>query len=111
VAAEYIIMEKAAGIQLSDVWEGMQSRKKYDIIKQLVGFEKAFATAKLPAYGSLYYSDDLPKPTPAIALPVIDMNDCQKSFSIGPTNGRKYFDDGRGILELDRGPCESNIIQ
>jgi hypothetical protein len=104
-------MEKAPGIQLSELWDEMHSQKKYGIIKQLVGFEKALATAKLPAYGSLYYSDDLPKPISAIALPVMDVNGSKKSFSIGPTNNRKYFDDGRGTLELDRGPCKSNFFQ
>lgn len=104
-------MEKAPGIQLSELWGEMHSQKKYGIIKQLVGFEKALTTAKLPAYGSLYYSDDLPKHISAIALPVMDVNGSTKSFSIGPTNNRKYFDDGRGTLELDRGPCKSNFFQ
>ncbi|KAF2433877.1 hypothetical protein EJ08DRAFT_668550 [Tothia fuscella] len=107
VGAEHIIMEKAPGIQLSKLWDELQGNKKYGIIQQLVGFEKALATAKLPAYGSLYYSDDLLESTSAIALPVMDVNGSTKSFSIGPTNNRKYFDDGRGTLELDRGPWRS----
>jgi hypothetical protein len=103
-------MEKAPGIQLSEVWESMHSREKYVIIKQLAGFERLFASSKFPAYGSLYYSYDLPSPTPAIVLPIMDVKGCQKSFSIGPTNNRKYFDDGRGVLDLDRGPCKSNWL-
>jgi len=104
-------MEKAPGIQLSELWDGMHSRKKYDIIKQLVGFEKAFAAAKLPAYGSLYYSDNLPESTLAIALPGMDVKGRDESFSICPTKNRKHFDDGRGTLDLDRGPCKSNLFQ
>lgn len=103
-------MKKAHGVQLSELWDELHSQKKFRIIKQLVGFEKALATAKLPAYGSLYYSDDLPEPTSAIALPVINVNRSAKSFSIGPTNNRKYFDDGRGTLELERGSCKSNFF-
>ncbi|KAH8589704.1 kinase subdomain-containing protein [Bisporella sp. PMI_857] len=107
VGAEYIIMEKATGIQLSEVWDTMHSRKKYDIIKQLVGFDKSYSTADLPAYGSLYYSCDLHNSTAAIPLPAVSSSGNQTSFSIGPTNNRKYFDDGRGDLELDRGPWRS----
>lgn len=110
VGAEYIIMEKAPGIQLSKVWEGMHSRDKYIIVKQLVGFDKLFTQVKFPAYGSLYYSHDLPMPTPSVALPAMDVAGCQKFFVVGPTNNRKYFDDGRGALEFDRGPCKFNWL-
>ena len=100
-------MEKAPGIPLSEVWESLHSRKKFEIIQQLVQFEASFA-AEFPAYGSLYYSHDLPTKTPAIQLPAVKAS--QKRFSIGPTNNRKCFDDGRDRLHLDRGPCKRYFI-
>ncbi|KUL89585.1 hypothetical protein ZTR_04373 [Talaromyces verruculosus] len=53
VGAEFIIMEKVPGIQLSQVWDQMEGLKK------------------------------------------------------GPTTNRKYFDDGRGSLDIERGPWKS----
>ncbi|KAF2463221.1 uncharacterized protein BDR25DRAFT_329889 [Lindgomyces ingoldianus] len=50
-------------------------------LSELVRFQSYFV-AEFPVYGSLYYN----------------------TFCVGPTNNRKYFDDGRGRLHLDRGP-------
>lgn len=92
VGAEYIIMEKVRGVQLSSVWEDLHLLKKSKIVTQLAGFDKYLVSNPLPAYGSLYYSED---------------PSGHSKFTMGPTNNRRFFDDGRGSLDLDRGPCKS----
>ncbi|RLL96198.1 hypothetical protein CFD26_100335 [Aspergillus turcosus] len=91
VGAEYIVMEKSPGIKLSHVWDDMHVLKKSEIVTQLVRFDASLASNPLPAYGSLYYAQDANG----------------DKFAVGPTNNRKYFDDGRATLPLDHGPWDS----
>lgn len=105
VGAEYIIMEKMPGIKLATVWDTMHSKKKLEIILQLVQYEKGFATSKFPAYGGLYYAKDVAEGR----IPTMyrgEDKSAESTLVIGPTNNRKYFDDGRSSISLDRGPCK-----
>ena len=114
VNAEYIIMEKASGIELEKLWEDITGRQKYDIVKQLVGIEKLFAATRFTSFGSLYYAEDAPMVSDSEILCVIeDGTEMQCSqFAIGSTNNRMFFDEGRGTVHVDRGPCmeSSNIL-
>ncbi|KAB8205413.1 hypothetical protein BDV34DRAFT_195889 [Aspergillus parasiticus] len=84
-------MEKVPGVKLSHFWDDMHAKKKSQIVTQLVMFDKALASNPFPEYGSLYCAEDGPR---------------DDNFVIGPTTNRRYFDDGRGTLTLDRGPCK-----
>lgn len=98
-------MEKVPGVKLTTVWDAMHSQKKLEVVQQLVQYEKAFATSRFPAYGGLYYAKDVQNggvPTTYEYNQAIP----ERRFVIDPTNNRKYFDDERGQLSLDRGPCE-----
>jgi len=53
-------MEKIPGTELENLWEVMTGRQKYEIVKQLVGFEKSFASTRFRLLGSLYYAQDIP---------------------------------------------------
>lgn len=108
VGAEFIIMQKAPGIQLSEVWDTLHSRQRFKIVQQLVKFQSSFV-AEFPAYGSLYYSGDLPATASAVELTATTWKNRPHTFCVGPTNNRKYFDDGRGRLHLDRGPCKGGF--
>ncbi|PLB44200.1 phosphotransferase enzyme family protein [Aspergillus steynii IBT 23096] len=107
VGAEYIIMEKQAGVTLSDVWENMKGKQKAQIVLQIVSLEQSLVATKFRKFGSLYYKEDLPTnldPTASLFIES-DGNETQSSkFSIGPTNHRAFFDFGRGKLDIDRGP-------
>ncbi|KAE8356827.1 phosphotransferase enzyme family protein [Aspergillus coremiiformis] len=92
VGAEYIIMEKVPGVQLSQLWTEMHQLKKSQIVTQLVQFDQALASNPFSEYGSLYYTDHEAR---------------SDSFVVGPTTNRKYYDDGRRALGLDRGPWRS----
>lgn len=112
VQAEYIVMEKAQGKELSHVWDDLSGRQKYEIVKQLVGFEGRFASSRFTNFGSLYYSDNLPELSSPVRPLYRDQyrvsQDCPR-FVVGPTNSRMFFDDGRGEVDIDRGPCETSF--
>lgn len=111
VNAEFIVMEKMPGIELEKVWEHITGRQKYEIVKQVVDFEKSFASTTFQLFGSLYYAQDVPKVASNEMLCVNEDGtemQCSK-FAIGPSNNRMFFDEGRGAIDVDRGPCTTAI--
>lgn len=100
-------MEKVPGIELEKIWDDMEYPQKYEIVKQLVGFEKSFASTRFRLFGSLYFAQDVPNVAENETLCVngegVEMQCSQ--FAIGPTNNRMFFDDGRERVSMDRGPC------
>ncbi|PIA89672.1 Altered inheritance of mitochondria protein 9, mitochondrial [Cercospora beticola] len=108
VGAEYIIMEKANGVSLESVWPRMKLADRLTIMKTLVEYQKLWASTPFPAYGSLYYDSDLSSDTHSVPC------ESQASFSgaafvIGPSEGRDWIDDGRMLIEFDRGPWTSAL--
>ncbi len=107
VQAEFVIMEKAPGVGLDQRWEALTGRQKWEVVKQLVGFESAFASTRFARFGSLYYADDVAHASGNdVLFAQEDGTEVRSSqFAIGPTNHRMFFDDGRADADLDRGPC------
>jgi hypothetical protein len=54
VGAEYIMMEKAPGVQLFERWDKISERDKFGLVRQLTKLEGEMAEIRLPASGSLY---------------------------------------------------------
>ncbi|KAJ8116979.1 hypothetical protein OPT61_g1714 [Boeremia exigua] len=98
VGAEYILMEKCPGIELGRLWDDLSARQKVDIVRQLATFSARLSKARFAYYGSLYYTKDIPD---AIDTRIDD------TFSVGPTTSRTWFDDGRGEVDIYRGPWTS----
>ncbi|KMQ48464.1 hypothetical protein HL42_0925 [Trichophyton rubrum] len=102
VGAEYIVMEKAAGSSLAQIWPRLSNEEKREIIQAMVSFDVKMLNHPLGGIGSLYYPRDIPSGTNQ--LPALGMNDACGRWVLGPTTDRRFFDDGRGELSLDRGP-------
>ncbi|RAH39785.1 uncharacterized protein BO95DRAFT_486701 [Aspergillus brunneoviolaceus CBS 621.78] len=96
--AEYIVMEKARGIELSRVWETLKPREKLSIVQQLGSITSRLSSGRFPAHGSLYLREDVAE---SEALAGDDV------FAIGPTTGRAWFDDQRAAVDIHRGPWPS----
>ena len=65
------------------------------------------ATASFERYGSLYYRSNLEQQDSSegdATHETVPLSDAR--FTIGPTTGRDWNDDGRLFLDFDRGPCE-----
>jgi len=54
VGAEYIIMEKASGVQLVKKMDEMSDMQQSNLVKVLTTLEGELTAIKLPAHGSLY---------------------------------------------------------
>lgn len=99
VGAEYVIMEKAAGVRLFQLWGTMTEFEKLQLIKNLTKLEAQLAAIKFPAYGGLYLRTD-----PSGSNRLLDSDiDPSQSFCLGPTCDRAYNTDM--TLEFNRGPC------
>ncbi|PWY70925.1 hypothetical protein BO70DRAFT_414774, partial [Aspergillus heteromorphus CBS 117.55] len=98
---EYIVMEKARGIELARVWESLKPRDKLSIVKQIGSMSATLARAHFPCHGSLYLCQDL---TDSESIQI------DGTFAIGPTTGRAWFDDRRGEVDVHRGPWTSTSL-
>ncbi|KAJ4373138.1 hypothetical protein N0V83_003429 [Neocucurbitaria cava] len=110
VGAEYIIMEKAPGIELERVWPKMVAEDRFAVVKAIAGFQKAWTEVSFTKYGSLYFSEDLGKLQTDKEPLYIDANGAQITnhrFAVGPCTGREWVDSGRAAINFDRGPHQS----
>jgi hypothetical protein len=106
VGAEYIIMEKAPGVQLFKVWDAMGDSAKLAFIKQLTNLESQLASIQFPAYGSLYLSESSNIPDDKRAILPFDI-DTSGSYFVGPSSDRSWMVVGAGTIDHDfsSGPC------
>ena len=58
VRSEYILMEEAAGTQLSDIWDQMEVDQKAEIADQIVGIEKQLLSVSFNHLRNIYFSDE-----------------------------------------------------
>ncbi|KAF1967046.1 hypothetical protein BU23DRAFT_592829 [Bimuria novae-zelandiae CBS 107.79] len=93
VRAEYILME----------------RKRLEVVRTLVGYEKAFVSTNIPMHGSLYYAKDLPSPSPSQFLDSVNSIIKGDAFVVGPTTNRAFFDQGRDSVEMT-GPSLNEFV-
>jgi hypothetical protein len=105
-------MEKVSGIKLEKVWDKLRGKQKYEIVKQLINCENSFASTKFRSFGSLYYAQDVPRVAGHEILCVTEAGtevNCSK-FAVGPSNYRKFFEEGRERVVVDRGPCMTSPL-
>ncbi|CAG8189303.1 unnamed protein product [Penicillium olsonii] len=58
VGAEFIIMEKAEGVPLSQVWGTMKLPQKLQVLPAMTRLQKQWVSVSFSHYGNLYYAKD-----------------------------------------------------
>ncbi|KUM65801.1 hypothetical protein ACN42_g1268 [Penicillium freii] len=87
VGVEYIIMEKASGVQLFQVWEKMPKTERPPFIRGLARLEAQLSAIRFPASGGLYLRNE----TNILNCTPLDKDiDPTGSFCIGPSCDRAY---------------------
>ncbi|EEP81246.1 predicted protein [Uncinocarpus reesii 1704] len=92
VGSEYIIMEKAPGVQLYERWADMTGESKIALVNNLVRLESQLASIQFPEFGSLFLRDlddttmkgHSLRPLPATIDPT-------HSYCIGPSVDRSWY--------------------
>jgi hypothetical protein len=100
VGSEYLLMEKARGIQLADVWGDMNQLNQFKLIQCLTQLDSQLALMKFPAYGNLYFRDAAPR----CLSPVVRIDD---EYCIGPAYNASWFP--RSGNEQYAGPCMTSL--
>lgn len=111
VGAEYIIMKKAKGRQLSEIWTDISDTRKSELVKNSVSVEAKMAKSRLKNYGSLYFRDihsvsNCNDNANDVLVDSVGNEQSRFRFIIGATVERSFRGGGRGSLDIDRGPCE-----
>jgi hypothetical protein len=104
VGNEYVIMEHAEGIELRQLWFGLDNTAQINCIQKITEKVAEMTRLEFSAYGSLYLRDSR---TGEEGKVVID-----GEFCIGSSCSKTYWDCAPGERRWygseapDRGPCE-----
>lgn len=102
-------MDKTEGVPLSQIWDTMKLPQKLQVLLAMTRLQKRWLSVAFSHYGSLYYVGDVQ--SPAGNHYIKDGKTVKDSeFAIGPATGRDWLDAGRSILNINRGPCKSELI-
>jgi len=107
VGAEYIIMEKASGVQLFSKWEKMTELEQFRLIQNLTRLEGQLADINFPANGSLYLHESLEEDDRRIHLGQV--LDPFERFCIGRSCDRSWHQEADSPdlrSRFDTGPCK-----
>ncbi|RDH30425.1 hypothetical protein BDQ94DRAFT_181707 [Aspergillus welwitschiae] len=84
LGSEYILMEKAHGKQLVDVWGEMNQLQQFRLVQCLVRLESQLAALEFPAYGNLYFRCLGPQDS-VRTVPIDD------EYCVGPAYSASWF--------------------
>ncbi|KZV80475.1 hypothetical protein EXIGLDRAFT_732753 [Exidia glandulosa HHB12029] len=102
IGSNYIIMELARGRQIAWVWDELALEQKESFMQLVAVLQSKISSVALPAYGSLYFADELDGLgiSRALSVPVPE----DPRFVVGPNAGPEWYKRERAQMEIDRGP-------
>ncbi|KAH8725094.1 kinase-like domain-containing protein [Phaeosphaeriaceae sp. PMI808] len=108
VGAEYVMMEKAPGIQLFKIWAEMSDWDQLCVVKQLTKLEGEMTNIRFPASGSLYLCNSMADDDKFVTL---DREvDPSGEFCIGPSCERGWYTRDKtpsSPFHCNRGPWQN----
>ncbi|DAA78638.1 TPA_exp: Uncharacterized protein A8136_2423 [Trichophyton benhamiae CBS 112371] len=107
VGAEYIVMEKIPGVQLSEIWWNLKLKQKLKVFAQIARYMRRWTSVNFSQIGSLYYTENIPT---ASNEPLYFENGhatFNPRFTVGPSTNREWSDAGRDGLKCNSGPWSS----
>lgn len=105
VGAEYLIMDKAPGVQLYKVWDQLPNRQQHQLIKNLTALERQLSSIRFPAYGNLYFRTSVPNESCISLDASIDPNGF---YCVGRIANHVWYgnDHSTDAHPADVGPCK-----
>lgn len=122
VGAEYILEEKANGLQLGSIWYDWPEDSKLDLVNQIQKIEEKLESVSFSVHGSIYYKSDLE--SKSVLYAPLDSNIAQlddhlnqetvtspvNNFAVGPSTDPKLWMAERANINLSRGPCNEMLL-
>lgn len=105
VGSEYILMEKASGQCLGDVWYEISDKERVKVLGEIVKEEAKMFGIPFPAFGSVYYAADLPEDMGRVSLGAE-----AGRFCVGPDVSLKHWFGTRSRPEIAKGPGEGAVV-
>jgi aminoglycoside phosphotransferase (APT) family kinase protein len=119
---EYILMEYAEGVDLSQIWFDLKEDEIISLKDQLAKVESTMMSISFPAGGSIYYARDLKELSGNEGIPLEEDNEGipldeqiesisleKVRFCIGPDVSVPLWYGRREQLDVFRGPCTSHF--
>ena len=109
VGADFIVCEKAPGMDLSQVWAqtGYEaSHQVFHVSRQINIMEQKFLDNPLSSYGSVFYKKDIGGLHHEPLWPDGRQDKASEKFVIGPMMSQDFWRGERAKMEVDRGPCK-----
>ena len=100
-------MDKVPGVELERFWPEMSIEDRFAVVKTIASYQIRWALTSFEKFGSLYFRVDLNK-NAGCNFTYTNHDGVRKldnRFAIGLSSGREFFDDGRSLMDFDRGPC------
>ncbi|KAG6915731.1 hypothetical protein DXG01_010061 [Tephrocybe rancida] len=109
VQSEFIVMEKAEGQLLADVWE-TESLDREDLFHKLVALHRPLLDLRFNCYGSIYYKQDLDSSSLKSIPDFLELESAPPGldvtpFAVGPSSQRNFWEDERASVDFEHGPC------
>lgn len=95
-------MEKITGQALGSLWYDLSEKQRVKLVGEVAKVEAKMFAIELPANGSIYKREDLPKDSKTCNFTHGDASE----FSIGQDTGLRFWFEERRLLEVDKGPRE-----
>jgi hypothetical protein len=105
VGAEYILMEKVKGKSLGDVWFTLSPKDRIKGLSAIVEHETKLFSLSFPAFGSVYFDQDLP---PDMGKVLCQNGSFNQRLCIGPDTSLKFWYETRSALDINRGLCKTH---
>ena len=113
VGAEFIICEKAPGVEMKEVWTNTRYQDFTNlthISNAIYDIEKKFISCQFSSYGSIFHKEDLEGLPRSNDLWADGRRDeASERFAIGPMMTWDLWRGERSTMAIDRGPCTSNL--
>lgn len=105
LGCEYMILERAAGQELSETWTSMDMKRRLRVVRSVVEMEKRMFDIPFPASGSIYFRESLDASIPTVEIPNAPSGIDLSRFCIGPSTEYLWWHGNRSELSVNRGPC------
>lgn len=113
VGSQYILMEVVKGTSFAEGWRKLSDRRLDTCLSEAIGVTECLSSTHLSQIGSIFYTEDVPQELRSLPLyadeDIASARTGSERFRVGPCMSDLFWRGRRTHLNVDRGPCESDV--